>query len=92
MAERIPFAGEYPTEDEVAGYLASRGFENYIGTEVTPLPPMGDGTPGPLAKKLTECKSASLLKFGSEVFDIGVADLLEKAGVIVEQAPQRRAD
>jgi len=91
MTESTPFAGEYPTESEMTSYLASRGFGSYAGAEVTPMPPMGDGTPGPLAQKLTECKSASLLRFGSEVFDIGVADLLEKAGVVVD-IPEGRAD
>jgi len=83
MAEGSIFAGKYPTEDEMADFLKSRGLGQYANTEVTPQPPMGDGTPGPLALKLGQCTSANLLKFGPRVFDIAVKGLLEKEGVEV---------
>jgi len=73
MTEFYPFAGEYPTVDEMYECLTARGFGDDVETNVdVPF----DGSSGPLVEKLTECRSDDLLKHGSAFFDAVVKQML----------------
>lgn len=85
MAGERPFAGDYPTRDEIITALGEE-FGAYADEVVAP--PMGDSEPGPLADKLTECKSSHLTMGWPVVFRAGVRKMLTDAGVELPEAPK----
>jgi len=94
MAETRPFAGLYPTRDEVVRVLGNttifgHDFSGYANTVVDP--PLGDSGPGPLADKLTQCKSAALMTGWPIAFRVGVLSMLREASVeLPTEGPKER--
>jgi hypothetical protein len=70
------FAGTYPTRAETEHALRDQGFGDDLDTQITV--PM-DGSVGPLANKLTECKSAHLMQHWPVMFNAVVKAMLKEA-------------
>jgi hypothetical protein len=77
MSGENPFAGEFPTLDEIHAVLDEHGFGE--DKEVYVTPPMG-GEPVPLDEGLTTCRSKDLMMGYPHGFKSVVKNLIKQAG------------